>query len=317
MLALIVSAPYLCTMVIVDRLLTVRKGFAFLSILSPLAWAAVAASLSYDLVVSPAHQALGVVTMPSAWEAAIFAGSASLLLHGRSLWIGLSDRGFVGLRLTARSGRNGDDGSSKPRNPWPHDQTEATAWFAPNPRSRNESRTQRRRGGPFFAALLWGSMFAMAAGGYLVFHHRTPVIGLHLPDDPVPLPKVWSGDAEASAERGYNGHFVFEAMVNGHPASMLFDTGASVVTLRAEEAARLGLLVDQLKFSVRVSTANGTGLVAATTIDTLTVGTITQHHVQAFVASPGTLRENLLGQSFLKNIKQVKVENNRVILNAN
>jgi aspartyl protease family protein len=55
---------------------------------------------------------------------------------------------------------------------------------------------------------------------------------------------------------------------------------------------------------------------AAATIDTLTVGNITQHRVPAVVASPGTLNENLLGQSFLRNLRQVNVENNRVTLTA-
>ena len=98
---------------------------------------------------------------------------------------------------------------------------------------------------------------------------------------------------------------------------MLFDTGASFVTIRAEEAARLGLLIDGLRYSVKVITANGPALVAATQLRTLAVGTITQYDVPAFVAPPGTLRENLLGQSFLKNLRQVTVENNRVILRAN
>lgn len=65
-----------------------------------------------------------------------------------------------------------------------------------------------------------------------------------------------------------------------------------------------------------METANGTGLVAATTIDTLTIGSITQYDVPAFVASPGTLRENLLGQSFLRKLQQYKVENNSVLLKA-
>ena len=316
LLALIVSVPYLCAMVTVDRLLTVRKGFAFLSVFSSLAWAVVAA-LSDDLAgVLSANQMGALAVMPIAWEAAIFGGSVSLLIHGRSLWIGLSDRGFVGLGLAARSGRAADEGSRRRKNPWAQDQMETTPWFAPNPRGRNEPGTQWRRNGGLLAALLWGGVFAVAVGGYVVFHHRIPPASLRLPDGPTPLPRVWAGGAEASAGRASNGHFVFDAMVNGHPASMLFDTGASVVTLRAEEAARLGIVVDRLRFSVKVSTANGTGLVAATTIDTLTVGTITQHHVPAFVASPGTLRENLLGQSFLKNLKQVKVENNHVILSA-
>jgi aspartyl protease family protein len=135
-------------------------------------------------------------------------------------------------------------------------------------------------------------------------------------EKPLPLPRVITGGAEASSVQRYDGHFFFAAMVNGRPVSMLFDTGASMVTLRAEDAGRLGIPVGQLTFSQKVATANGIGLVAATVIGTLTIGAVTQHDVPALVASPGTLRENLLGQSFLNKLQAYSVENNHVVLKA-
>lgn len=89
-----------------------------------------------------------------------------------------------------------------------------------------------------------------------------------------------------------------------------------MVTLRAEDAGRLGIPIGHLKFARNVTTANGIGLVAVTVIDTRTMGTVTQHDVPTFVASPGTLRENLLGQSFLNKLQAYTVENDHVVLKA-
>jgi len=133
-----------------------------------------------------------------------------------------------------------------------------------------------------------------------------------------PLPQVWApGQAgpriggaahQATAVRRRDGFFVFDATVNGHPTSMLFDTGASTVLLRAEEAERLGVEVGRLNFNVKTWTANGTALAAATRIDELTVGSITRHGVRALVASPGALAKNLLGQSFLRSLQEIRIE---------
>jgi aspartyl protease family protein len=98
---------------------------------------------------------------------------------------------------------------------------------------------------------------------------------------------------------------------------MMFDTGASRVVLRAEDAARLGFLMNSLIFSVRTSTANGTTMVAPITIDTISVGSITLHDVPAAVAKPGSLHVNLLGQSFLTRLREYRVEGDRLISEGN
>jgi aspartyl protease family protein len=313
LLAMIVAAPYFCAMVAVDRLLTVRKGFAILSILSVSVWAAVAAALSADLAAFlPADVPRTPGSMEFTWKAAVVAGSASLLVHGAALWTGLTDRGFVGLRLAARSGGSAD---GPDKSPWSEDRTNPEAWFAPNPRGRTERDPGRGVRATLLSTLTWVGVFAVATAGYIIYH-RVPAASPRLQQQTVPLPRVWIGGGEASSARRDDGHFVFETLVNRRPVSMLFDTGASMVTLRAEDAVRLGVVVGQLKFSTHVATANGTGLVAPVMIDSLTVGGITQHGVPAFVASPGTLSENLLGQSFLRNLQNYKVEDNHVVLKS-
>ena len=123
-----------------------------------------------------------------------------------------------------------------------------------------------------------------------------------------------AGQNEAVAERGRDGHFQFDALINGAHVPMLFDTGATVIALRAEDAARLGLSLNKLNYSSKAKTANGTAEVAPVMIDTITVGNITVRHVPGFVGRPGALHENLLGQAFLARLSGYNVERNQLVL---
>ena len=95
---------------------------------------------------------------------------------------------------------------------------------------------------------------------------------------------------------------------------MMFDTGASSIVLRAEDAAKVGLNIDKLDYRVSVSTANGRALTAPVTLEAVTVGNITLKSVRALVARPGALQENLLGQSYLTRLSGYSVERNRLVL---
>jgi aspartyl protease family protein len=101
---------------------------------------------------------------------------------------------------------------------------------------------------------------------------------------------------------------------NGLTLRFLFDTGASSVVLRAEDAARIGFDPKTLDYRVTVQTANGRTVAAPVVIDALSVGGITQRRVRALVARPGVLHENLLGQSFLQRLSGYSVERNRLVL---
>ena len=123
-----------------------------------------------------------------------------------------------------------------------------------------------------------------------------------------------SGPNEAVAARGRDGSFAFDAIINGAHVQMLFDTGASVVALRAEDAGRFGVSASNLNYSAKVKTANGTADVAPIIIDTLTIGNITERRVVGYVAREGMLPRNLLGQSFLARLSGYNVENNQLVL---
>ncbi len=119
---------------------------------------------------------------------------------------------------------------------------------------------------------------------------------------------------EASVARRSDGHYVIDAQANGVSTRFVFDTGASNVVVRAEDAERIGIETRGLAYNVSVSTANGMAMAAETRIATLAIGAIRERNVRALVARPGALHENLLGQSFLERLDSYRVEKDRLIL---
>lgn len=131
-----------------------------------------------------------------------------------------------------------------------------------------------------------------------------------------PAAAVVSEAGEVAIPRRRDGHFRFEASVNGKSAPFLFDTGASSVVLTAETAQMIGLRPEDLRFNVPVMTANGRSLTAPVTIDRLAVGSIVFTRVSALVARPGLLGDNLFGQSLLGRLESYEVRGNRLVLRA-
>ncbi|HLM38964.1 MAG TPA: TIGR02281 family clan AA aspartic protease [Microvirga sp.] len=126
---------------------------------------------------------------------------------------------------------------------------------------------------------------------------------------------VLSG-GEVVAARKTDGSFLIKGSVNGNEARFIFDTGASTVVLRAENAAALGFRPEALNYSIPVSTANGTALAAPVVIESLSVGSITEKNIPALIARTGVLHANLLGMSFLERLGSYEVRGNRLILRA-
>jgi len=222
-------------------------------------------------------------------KAAIVAASVAVLVHARPLWVGLEDQGFVGAELTR----------SATAAPW----QQAGSWFSADPQSRVARATTGRSAYATLGIIGLG-VFALVFRSILL-HHTA--------GQPIASPQTFAA-GEAEAWRMHNGGFVFRAIVNDQPVPMMFDTGASFVALRAEDAPRLGINMASLAYDLRMSTANGVASAAKVTIATMTVGAITMHDVPAIVAQPGMLQVNLLGQTFLTRLRNVQVEGNRVTL---
>jgi aspartyl protease family protein len=112
-----------------------------------------------------------------------------------------------------------------------------------------------------------------------------------------------SGEKAVRVRRRGDGHFVVRATVNGQAMTLLVDTGASTVVLRPADAQRAGIDTGDLNYTVPVHTANGTTYTAAVHLRSIAVGPLTVRDVNALVAPPGSLNENLLGMSFLRRLR--------------
>ncbi len=126
--------------------------------------------------------------------------------------------------------------------------------------------------------------------------------------------EVTASAGEVSVPRRGDGSFVFQARANGQDLRFIFDTGASLVVLTHDSAARIGIDPKSLKFTVPVATANGRTMTAAVTLETLAVGPIEARRVRTLVAQPGALHENLLGMSFLDRLASFEVRDGRLYL---
>ena len=94
------------------------------------------------------------------------------------------------------------------------------------------------------------------------------------------------------------GHIFTNGLVNGVPIRFLVDTGATLVVLPAKDAQRIA--PDYRKGSkASMNTANGKMAVYRIHLDTVTVGGLTFHGVEAAVTDGDGLPHPLLGMSFL------------------
>lgn len=97
------------------------------------------------------------------------------------------------------------------------------------------------------------------------------------------------------------GHFVTTGTVNGVSVKFLVDTGASMISLGASDARRMGLDFGKGERGVSY-TANGQALVSKIQLDTVRVGDITLHNVDALIHQT-EMPVALLGMSFLNRME--------------
>ena len=110
-----------------------------------------------------------------------------------------------------------------------------------------------------------------------------------------------SDRAQVTLAAGPGGHFVGEGAVNGTPIRFLVDTGATSVAMNSRDAARLGLTFRGGPRE-RAMTANGTVVVYRVKLDTMRVGGIELHNVEAVVHDGDHPTLVLLGMSFLNRV---------------
>lgn len=171
--------------------------------------------------------------------------------------------------------------------------------------------------GRFVAALVtlcfWVAAFGAVITGYSYRDELTSVAG-RVMGTVVPGLPIDSGGGRVTILRSMDGEFVVKATSGANHLTFIFDTGASAVVLKAEDAMRLGIDTRRLVYDAVVNTANGRAMTAEATLPELAIGSVRETNIPILVAKAGTLHENLLGMTFLDRLASFSVAQNRLTL---
>ena len=118
-----------------------------------------------------------------------------------------------------------------------------------------------------------------------------------------------------SLRRDYDGHFYAHTSVNGVGLRMMVDTGASVIALTGSDARAAGIYWDDSEVRPIARGASGTVYGVARNLDLVDVGGFTRRNVRAMIIPQG-LDVSLLGQSYLGQIKSVKISGDQMVLSG-
>ena len=107
-----------------------------------------------------------------------------------------------------------------------------------------------------------------------------------------------NGRISAMLSADSRGHYMADGAINGVPTRFLVDTGATLVILSSNEAARLGVAYRQAPQAM-ARTANGAVPYRIVKLDRVKVGDVEINNVEAGVMEGGYDGPALLGMSFL------------------
>lgn len=110
-----------------------------------------------------------------------------------------------------------------------------------------------------------------------------------------------SGPQSVTLSAGAGGHFTADGQINGGAIRFLVDTGATAVAIPASEAIRLRIDYRKGRRGT-TQTAGGPTEAYIVTLDSVRVGSIELHNVEAIVIERG-LTVSLLGNTFLNRME--------------
>lgn len=124
--------------------------------------------------------------------------------------------------------------------------------------------------------------------------------------------KIWrlgNNANEVVLQRGLDGHYRAEALINNQKVSVLVDTGATGVAISQAVADKLRL---KSLTAVRTNTANGDSVAYMVRLASVKVGGVEANNVSAMIA-PSLGGDVLLGMSYLGRM-DVRLFNNQMTI---
>lgn len=111
--------------------------------------------------------------------------------------------------------------------------------------------------------------------------------------------------------RDPSGMYMTRGMINNQHVKFMVDTGATSIAMNEKQAKKLGIRYDLIGSPTRVSTASGFVNAYIVNLKKVSVGSITQSNVEAFIIEGNHPGPILLGMSFLG---RVGVEQTRNVM---
>jgi aspartyl protease family protein len=150
--------------------------------------------------------------------------------------------------------------------------------------------------------ILLGALLLLGAGvlsaRYIEQAGHAPVNAATV--QPAPQP---SNSRSLVVRASNGGHFAVDARVDGRRIPFMIDTGASQITIRESDAARLGFHPKERDYTIRINTANGVGRAAQVDLRMVEVGDIVVRDLPALVVPDNVLNVNLLGMTFMSRVR--------------
>jgi aspartyl protease family protein len=159
---------------------------------------------------------------------------------------------------------------------------------------------------------IWCAVFAALGLGY-TFSGELGWLGDRVRGELFPGTPVSSGPHEMAVNASEGGSYYVDGTINGAPAHFAIDTGASGIVLSPDDAARAGIDVAHLDYSLPVETAHGASFNATARVDRLVVGNFELHDVEVEI-NKLPMGSSLLGMTFLKRLDSFGVEKGRFVM---
>ncbi len=117
---------------------------------------------------------------------------------------------------------------------------------------------------------------------------------------------------ELIVPRSPDGHYYLTLTINGTDISFVADTGATNMVLSPDDAAAVGIKVQDLNFMHSAETANGTVDIARTRLDSVILGPFADRDVIAWV-NGAAMEGSLLGMDYL-GMFEIQMAGDRMVL---
>lgn len=129
------------------------------------------------------------------------------------------------------------------------------------------------------------------------------------------IPYVAKVDQEGKIEiqKSADNHFYIMLKVNNVNVLFLIDTGATTTSLTLNDAKRVGIDVNNLKYNQMVNTANGTAFGASAKISNVKIENFKFDDMWVLI-NQNMSGSSLLGMNFLKQLSGYEVRQDKMIL---